>query len=286
VRAASYLGRFAALVQSPPLLVLPVLQDAGTRTGYAPDSPWVAAWLRFRAGESPVDYIRLRATPADNLLLSAWQAERPHIAIWRQLVERYQVADVLIPELILDRSDLGGPVTALLIVRFGPGGRELGRVRLSNEAGQVPALLDRAVREADALYTRALQGGILVPTADLQPPPEVEVPDLGAEIAGQAVGRAVPLEVDTPDNATLSTLEARLRSIGGVTGVRTESFVIGGRSRIAIDTVLDDAALALALDAAGYRIEAGLLRPRAAGEAPLAVPEPEVEEVAIEEVEE
>ncbi len=286
VRSAAYLGRDAALVQSPPFLLLPVLQDAGVRMGYEPGSPWVAAWLRFRAGESPVDYIRLRASPADSLLLSAWTAERPHIAIWRQLAERYQVADVLIPELLLDRSELGGPVSALLIARFGPGGRELGRVELSNPSGDVGALLDQAVREADALYSRALQGGVLVPTAELQPPPEVEVPDLGETIGGGALGaaRSVALEVDTPDAAQLATLEARLSGLAGVRAVRTTSFVIGGRSRITLETVLDEPELARALDRAGLRIEGTLLRARRADEAPLAPAEPDVEEVPIEEV--
>lgn len=273
-RAASYLGRFAEITQSPPMLLLPVLQDAAVRTSYAEDSPWLSAWLRFRASESAIDYVRLRANATDQLLLSAWQAERPDVAIWRQLVERYQVTDVLVPELILDRNWLGGPVEALLIVRFGPGGRELGRVRLSNPAGNVDAVMTRAVTEADALYVRALRAGLLVPDPSLLPPEEIDVPELGREIGVVAAATSLSVEVDTPAAADLAALEARLRTIAGIDGTRIESFVVGGRSRLVIETGLEPAALALALDAAGLRLDGQLLRPRRADEAPLAPPEP------------
>lgn len=269
-RAASYLGRFAEITQSPPMLLLPVLQDAAVRTSYADTSPWLAAWLRFRASESAIDYVRLRANATDQLLLSAWQAERPDIAIWRQLVERYQVTDVLVPELILDRNWLGGPVEALLIVRFGPGGRELGRVRLSNPAGNVDAVMTRAVTEADALYVRALRAGLLVPDPSLLPPEDVDVPELGREIGLVATSTSLTVDVETAAAADLAAMEARLRAIPGIGGTRVESFVVGGRSRLVIETALDPAALALALDAAGLRLDGQLLRPRRADEAPLA----------------
>jgi hypothetical protein len=272
-RASAYLGRFAEISQSPPMLLLPVLQDAAVRTSYAEDSPWLAAWLRFRASESAIDYVRLRANATDQLLLSAWQGERPDIAIWRQLVERYQVTDVLVPELILDRGYLGGPVSGLLIVRFGPGGRELGRLRLSNPTGNIDALMTRAVREADALYVRALRAGLLVPDPSLLPPAEIDVPDLGPDLSLAAAPTSLEVEVETPDPASLASLEARLRALPGITGIRVQSFVVAGRSRLAIDTVLDPAALALALDGAGLRIEGRLLRPRRDDEAPLQPPE-------------
>jgi hypothetical protein len=270
VRAASYLGRFGSLVQSPPLLVLPVLQDAGVRTGLDPESPWVKAWIRFRAGESTVDYVRLRASPADTLLLSAWQAERPSIQQWRGLMDRYQTADVLVPEFILDRTVVGGPVSGLLVARFGPGAREVGRVSLSEPSGRVDLLLDRAVREADALYAAALRSGLLVPTQALSEEPEVvEVPEMGPEFAAATGGVSIRYGVETPDNAALAAIEARLRSAAGISGVRVESFVIGGRSVLVMETALAGEALALALDRAGLRIEGDLLRLRRPDEAPL-----------------
>src|SRR5699024_2769215 len=99
VRTSRFLGRYSAVSASPPFLVIPVLQDTGTRMAYEDASPWLAAWARLRAGETPVDYVRIRPTPGDVILLNAWQAERRHLFLWRMLIDRYQVADVLIPEL-------------------------------------------------------------------------------------------------------------------------------------------------------------------------------------------
>lgn len=271
-RAAPFLGSYAGFAQSPPMLLLPVLQDAGVRSGYDPDSPWVQAWIRYRAGESAIDYVRLRAGATDMLLLSAFQAERPDIAIWRRLIERYQVTDVLVPELILERGLPGAPASALLITRFGPGGREIGRVRLNTPTGDIAALMDLAVREADQRFTAALRAGMLVPDPDLVPPEPVEVPELGPEIGRVAEGRLIEIDVDTPTDAALTAIEQRLRGVPGVTGVQLRSFVIGGVTRLAIRTVLDPEELALALDADGLRLEGNRLRLRASGEAPLAPP--------------
>jgi hypothetical protein len=289
VRAAAYLGRFGTLVQSPPLLVLPVLQDAGVRSGLDAASPWVKAWERFQAGESTVDYVRIRPTPADTLLLSAWQAERPSLVQWRGLMDRYQTADVLVPEFLLDRTVVGGPVSGLLVARFGPGAREVGRVRLEEPSGRVDLLLDRAVREADRLFASALRSGLIVPSTALSEEPEVvEVPEMGPELLGSAGGAQRRFGVETPDSPALSAIERRLRGAEGISGVRVESFVIGGRSVIVVETALSGDGLARALDAVGLREEGGALRLRRAEEAPLrplpdAAPDAGVEEAVVEE---
>lgn len=277
-RAAPWLGRFAPLVQSPPMLLLPVLQDAGTRMGYEPGNSWAEAWLRFQAGESAVDYVRLRASATDALLLTAWQAERIDIPLWRQIMERYQTADVLIPELILDRGVPGSPVRAQLILRFGPSARILARTDLRQEDGDIGALLATAVRESDRIYTAALRAGLLVPDELLAAAePEVEVPELGPDIGAEAIAADLRLEVDTPDSATLERIERTLRAVPGVTGVRLQSFVIGGRSVLAVGTSPDMGPLAPALDSVGLRLDGNVVRERRPDEAPPAppsVPEP------------
>ncbi len=285
-RAATFLGRYAMLASSPPMLLLPVLQDAGVRQAHEPESPWLKAWARLRAGESPIDYIRIQATPGDVILLNAWQAERRHVVLWRGLVDRYQVADVLIPELILERSWLGGPTTGLLIVRFGPSGRELGRVRLSNPVGDVDGLMDAAVRQADAIYIAALRSGNLLPDPSLlEELPAGEIEDAGPEIGGQfgeAMLGGIRLRVQTPDDATLQAFERDLRATAGVSGVRVASFAPGGESLIDLNATSPLSELRLALDARGLRLvddPAGrILRRRLAGEAPL---EPVISEEAL-----
>jgi hypothetical protein len=185
-------------------------------------------------------------------------------------MDRYQTADVLVPEFILDRTVVGGPVSGVLVVRFGPGAREVGRVSLAEPSGRVDLLLDRAVREADALYAAALRSGLLVPTDALSEEPEVvEVPEMGPEFAAATGGAAIRFGVETPDNAALAAVEGRLRGVPGFSGVRVESFVIGGRSVLVLESVLSGEALALALDRAGLRVEGEVLRLRRADEAPL-----------------
>jgi len=288
VRAASYLGRYASLSSSPPFLLLPVLQDAATRQAHEAESPWLAAWARLRAGESPIDYVRIQPTPGDIILLNAWQSERRHLFLWRALIDRYQVADVLIPELILDRSYVDGPISGLLIVRFGTSGRELGRVRLSNRAGNVAGLSDTAVREADRMYVSALRAGNLLPDPNLLLPdvPLAELEDSGPELGGDFGGMesgGLRVRVATPDDATLQAIQRTVAATPGVGGVRLQSFVLGGESVLEILSLVSPADLRQALDARGLRLDGGVLRRRAAGEAPLQPIAPEaVEEPLIE----
>lgn len=282
VRASSYLGRYAALSSSPPFLVLPVLQDAGTRMAHEAGSPWLGAWARLRAGETPIDYVRIQPTPGDVILLNAWQAERRHIFLWRALIDRYQVADVLIPELILERSYAGGPVEALMIVRFGPAGRELGRVKLRNRGGDVAALLDTAVREADKLYVAALRAGNLLPDPSLVAPdtPTGPVEDTGPEIGGGFEGSGgFTVRVQTPDDATLQAIQALIAGTPGVAGVRLQSLVLGGESVLEIVAEVPRDELRYALDARGLRLEGGVIRRKAAGDTPLAPPAPQEEQL-------
>ncbi|MFN3370925.1 MAG: heavy-metal-associated domain-containing protein [Sphingomonadaceae bacterium] len=274
VRASAYLGGYANLASSPPFLLFPVLQDAGTRLAHEAGSPWREAWARLRAGESPIDYVRIQPTPGDVILLNAWQADRRHLFLWRALIDRYQVADVLIPELILDRPWLGGPVSGLLIVRFGVTGRELGRVRLVNRAGDVTALVDTAVREADRRYVAALRAGNLLPDPNLIPPEPtpVAVPEAEPQFVGGGAaveGASVRVRVATPDDATLQAIQRTVAGTPGVQGVRLQSFVLGGESVLEIVTPLSADQLRRALDARGLRLDDGVLRRRAAGEAPL-----------------
>jgi len=288
VRASSYLGRYAALSSSPPFLLLPVLQDAATRQAHESESPWLAAWARLRAGESPIDYVRIQPTPGDIILLNAWQSERRHLFLWRALIDRYQVADVLIPELILERTYVGGPVSGLLIVRFGTSGRELGRVQLNNRAGDIGGLADTAVREADKMYVAALRAGNLLPDPNLLLPdvPLAELEDsgpvLGGDFGGMEAG-GLRVRVPTPDDATLQAIQRTVAGTPGVGGVRLQSFVLGGESVLEVISLVSVADLRQALDARGLRLDGGVLRRRAADEPPLAPIAPEaVEEPLIE----
>lgn len=277
VRTARFLGRYAELNASPPFLVIPVLQDGGTRMAYESDSPWLAAWTRLRAGETPVDYVRIRPTPGDSILLNAWQAERRHMFLWRMIIDRYQVADVLIPELIVDRGYAGGPVTAELIARLGTTGRVLGRAQLRNRAGNLQDLLDTAVHEADRIYVQALRAGRLIADPALIPEEDAAnaVEDTGPQFADAAVAGAWPplrVEVSTPDDAALQAMQRRIAATPGVVRVRVQSLILGGDSVLEITPSVAPAQLRYALDQQGLRLAGRQLRPRRADEAPLPAP--------------
>ncbi len=288
VRASSYLGRYANLISSPPFLVLPVLQDAGARYAHEPQSPWLQAWSRLRAGETPIDYVRIQPAPGDVILLNSWQANRRHLFLWRALIDRYQVADVLIPELILERTYVGGPLSALLIVRFGTSGREIGRVRLSHPTGDVGALSDLAVREADKLYVAALRAGNLLPDPSLIEPdvPLTQLEDSGPEIGGGFAGvetTGLQVRVATVDDAALQVIQRTIAGTPGVEGVRLQSLVLGGESVLEIVSSVPFAELRYALDMRGLRLDGNVIRPRTAADAPLPRPitsgEAQLEEV-------
>ncbi len=283
VRASAYLGRFAALSSSPPFLVIPVLQDAATRKAHEPDSLWLAAWGRLSAGETPIDYVRIQPTPGDTILLNAWQAQRRHLFLWRAIIDRYQVADVVIPELILDRTYEGGPLSALLIVRFGPMGREVGRVRLANRSGDVNGLMDTAVREADKLYIAALRSGNLLPDPSLLTPEEplAEIEDSGPQLGGWEGAGGMQVRVVTADDAALQTMQRTLASIPGIAGVSLKSVALGGESVLDIQVTVPLDQLRYNLDQRGLRLDRGVIRPRAAGEAPLPAPVAEGVEVPV-----
>jgi hypothetical protein len=274
-RAGAHLGAFARFLTSPPLLLLPVLQDAGTRMAHEPASPWLQAWARLRAGETPIDYVRIQPAAGDQMLLNAWTAERRQIGLWRLLVDRYQVADVLIPELWLERSWAGGPLDALLIVRFGPEGRELGRLKLRNQGGDVAGLMDEAVRQADRIYVAALRAGQLAPDSRLleaeAPPPDVAGPAIGATGAAVALYH-MRLTTELFASAPPGAGEQRLRAIPGVNAVTTLSFMPGGEAVFDIAAAVPPDLLRYRFDQNGLRIDGDRLRQRQPDEAPLAPP--------------
>ena len=185
-------------------------------------------------------------------------------------------------------SGLGSWPTALLIVRFGPSGRELGRVRLTNRAGDIEGLTDTAVREADKLYIAALRAGNLLPDPSLIEPdvPTAALEDTGPEIGGGfggAESAGLQVRVATPDDAALQAIQRTIAATPGVEGVRLQSLVLGGESVLEIVSSVPLAELRYALDVRGLRLEGNVIRRRAEGEAALPPPEPQGEELQLEE---
>lgn len=284
-RSTEYFGGASGVLQSPPMLLLPMLSDGGARTLYQAKTPWRAAWARFRENVTPVDYILAGGSSGDNVLLTNWQVKRPDRPSWRNILNRFDTVDVLTAEARLVRSFPGGPITATFIARHGPDGTELGRatLRAASDEG-LDAMLDAGVRRVDEIYSTALRDGRLRSepdlTADLTPiianaPFIGSIETSAAAVAGAVVGNITAV-MATPDAATASSLESLLRGTPGVSGVTITSLSLGGTSQLLISHTSARDALLYELDQRGLRLAsengATVLRRRREGDAP--VPKP------------
>jgi len=267
-RTGELLGVGGVVRRSAPLLVIPVMLTGGTFTSFEYKNEWQKAWARFRTGNTPVDYVRPTGSGIDPLLLNQMQTRRPGRAWWRMLLDQYGAADVVMPEVRLQRLAPGGPAIGTFTARFGPDNRVLGRfeLRTENSAG-IPKLMDEGVRRLDELYAQALAGGALRPdpTLIVQRPPEVEALEEQAPAAVQTPTATptptsgtpsvtVSIQVPTPDAAAVSRAEIGVSKVRGVTSALTTSLALGGTSVMRVTYTGDPAALAAALQAQGWTV--------------------------------
>lgn len=252
-RAAEHVGGVASL-QSPPMLLLPLLVDGGAAQVTQTRTAWRDAWGRWQGNVTPIDYVLPGGTAADNLWLTAAQVRRSDPAGWRSIITRFDTVDVLVAEARLTRQYPGGPIRALFIARHGASGTELGRLalRVGSEAG-LARLLDEGVKGLDALYAQALRDGRLRADPDL-------AVDVGAIVAADVLigtpppeAAAVVIAAITPDNASLAAAERLLRGISS--DVLISQVAVGGTSRIDVTMPGGEAALRTALAARGWALE-------------------------------
>jgi hypothetical protein len=258
-------------LRSAPMLTIPVMVAGGTPVSFELRNEWQRAWARFRAGQSPIDYVRPVGTGADPLLLNMAQSRRPGRGWWRMLIDQYGTADVLVPEVYLERSWPGGPITGRFVARRGPDARVVEQFSLTATNSQgLTAMLDEGVRRIDAAYIQALQMGVLAIDPALIPeePPIEELPEPSKnttidDAVDQAIEQAAPVirnitvQVITPDADALAAAEATLRGIPGSQSVSTSSLALGGISVLRVNYGGELDALALALSARGWRVETG-----------------------------
>ncbi|WP_219892843.1 heavy-metal-associated domain-containing protein [Aquisediminimonas profunda] len=274
VRAGQILGVSGSSIRSAPLLVIPVQWSGGTPQSFETRTEWQKAWARFRTGGSSIDYVRPSGTGADPLLLNYGQTGRPGRRWWRMLLDQYGAADVLIPQVRLERMWPGGPVIGHFSARFGPDNRLLSNfvLRVGSSAG-IPQMMDEGVRRMDQIFSQALADGRLRPDSSLvieQPveadalvPEDVpgleatdttETADSGVATAGTAT---FSVQYETPDVASVGSTEAAVRGIAGVRSASTGSLALGGISVMRVTYAGDIGALKAALAAKGFRVQEG-----------------------------
>lgn len=267
-RAGQILGVRSTAMRSPPLLVIPILREGGSSTVFERVNEWQKAWARYRTGDSAIDYVRTSGSGPDALLLNAGQIGRRGRNWWRNILDQYGAADVVIPIARLERQWPGGPVKGFFAARYGPDNDLLGSFTLSaaNEAG-VPKMLDEAIARLNGIYTQALLDGRLRtdPSLVIEEPVDVGELDLGnlSDIpleVSDGVGAvqqgvaSLSIQFETPDVASVSQGEALLRSVPGVKSAATSSLALGGVSvmQVSFDGSID--ALKTALQARGLQV--------------------------------
>ncbi len=254
-RTARYLGGEAAVLQSAPMLLMPLLIDGGALVSYDYTSPWLAAWRRLRAGVSPIDYVRAPSGAGDAMLLNGWQARRDDRTMWRTILTRYGAENVLTAQVQLVRSYPGGPVRGVFEARHGPDAKLLSRFQLKvKSTAEIDRLMDEGVRRIDEAYAGALRAGLLkgdpalsveLDTTLLRTPKlaVVETPDNG-----------LLLTISTPDAAALAQAEALLRGTPTVSNAALASLALGGNSQFRLSLGSTREWLVWHLDQRGWRL--------------------------------
>src|SRR3954464_256403 len=172
-RAAPYLGvEGGEISRSQPMLLIPVTVTAETETSVELRNAWQRAWAQFRTSQSPIDYVRVSGMGVDPMLVNAAQTTRPGRAWWRNIIDLYGAADILVAEVQVQRLYPGGPARARFIARHGPDNQMVGGFTLTaaNSEG-IPAMMAEGVRRMDALFSQALAAGEVHGGSSLHLPP-------------------------------------------------------------------------------------------------------------------
>ncbi|HWT11595.1 MAG TPA: heavy-metal-associated domain-containing protein [Allosphingosinicella sp.] len=267
-RTGQMLGVQGLVRRSAPVLVIPVMTTGSSAYSFEFRNEWQRAWAQFRTAGSPIDYVRTSGAGIDPLLLNLAQSRRRGRGWWRMILDQYGAADIVTAEVELRRLYPGGPALGLFTARFGPDGQVLGRFRLRvPDSAQVPRMLDEGVRRMDAVYTRALEAGLLQPDPTLviiapevreeveEAAPESEAPEESGPVPFYTSAAAFNIQVDTPDPGAVQRAEISVSRVEGVTSAITTSLALGGTSIMRVTYAGDAAALQSALQAQGWQVQ-------------------------------
>ena len=278
-RAAPFLGVEGGEVQrSVPMLLIPVIVTGGTATTVELRNAWQRAWAQFRTSQSPLDYVRISGTGVDPMLVNAAQIQRPGRGWWRNLVDLYGAADILVAEVQLQRAYPGGPARARFIARHGPDNEIVGGFTLTAPNGEaVPRMMAEGVQRMDQLFANALAAGMLErdPSLDLPPPPLLELPPEEVAAPPTTVTNAYQVQISGDVNV-FNFAMAHLRTLGGIESVSPQQINPGGTSYVLVRYRGGAASLASALGARGWVAESSgtVVRVRSGSDRPPPIPPP------------
>lgn len=290
-RAGGLLGRDGQARRSAPMLLVPVTMTGGTELVYEMRNPWQRAWAEYQAGASRIDYVRPSGAGGDSLLLTYGQTGRRSRTWWRNILDQFGAADVLVPIAQLDYEYPGGPVRGTFTARYGPSNTYLDSfVLTAPSVEQLPRMLQQAVVRFNGVFENALAEGKLTPdpTLSLGVPaidPAIErLLEIGRQAEAQeraertaaaagdaaatgggtteatptpAVVSSYVVQFATPDSSAFDAALAAVRGTPGVRGAATTSVGIGGTSVMSVSYGGSLDQLAGALRARGFTVTQG-----------------------------
>jgi len=212
-RAGELLGVAGDMRRSAPMLLIPVMASGGAATSVELRNPWQRAWAQYRTSTSPIDYVRVSGLGVDPLLINAAQTRRPGRGWWRNILDLYGAANILVAEVRVDRYYPGGPARAHFTGLFGPDGLPLGSFELvARSSEDMPRMMAEGVERMNQLFVRAHAAGIIRGDPDLiiQPPPPPE------EEEEEEAPSAIIVAIAAPNDAWRDYGLAVIRSIPGV----------------------------------------------------------------------
>ena len=241
------------------MLLIPVTVTAGTETSVELKNAWQRAWAQFRTSQSPIDYVRISGLGVDPMLVNAAQTERPGRGWWRNIIDLYGAADVLVAEVQLQRSYPGGPAKATFIAHHGPDNEVVGGFTLTSQSGNVAALMAEGARRTDILFSNALAAGKLVrdSSLDLPAPPPLPVEEKPIETKAAAATTALQIQIDSGGDVNVYNFGmAHLRTMGGITSATPQLINPTGTSYVLVNYAGSINQLAAALGARGWAVSA------------------------------
>jgi hypothetical protein len=218
-------------------------------------NPWQRAWAQFRTSQTPIDYVRVSGLGIDPLLINAAQSARPGRGWWRNILDMYGAADILVAEVMLHRLYPGGPARARFIGRHGPDGEIIGGFDLSApNSAAIPQMMDEGARRMDQLFAQAFAAGRLRrdPTLNLPEPPPPP-PEEQEEAPRPVVSFTV--QVAAPNAATYNSALAHLRAAPGMQNVQQLNIALGNISNFVVSYRGDLNSLRSLLVSRGWAVE-------------------------------
>jgi len=279
-RAAPFLGVEGGEVRrSAPMLLIPITVTGGTETSVELRNMWQRSWAQFRTSQSPIDYVRVSGLGVDPMLVNAAQTTRPGRGWWRNVIDLYGAADILVAEVQLHRLYPGGPAQARFIARHGPDNEIVGGFTLSTKNGNgVPAMMAEGVRRMDEVFTTALAAGRLArdSSLNLPAPPPLLAP---VEEVEKPASLTNPFQIQISSGGDVNIYNfamAHLRTLGGIDSATPQLINPTGTSYVLVAYRGSIAQLAAALGARGWIVETSgsVVKIRSASGKPPPLPPP------------